>query len=128
MRNALLGFTLCAAIVFCASCGSREDCTITPIQVTVSPAAATADHAAVSPGNQVQFTASISGGHLSSSNCSIPLVITGPVWSSFDETVAQVDQNGLATCLQASTTPVRIQASAVNGMVNGSSSAELTCH
>lgn len=101
-------------------CGgsSSNSCFITAI---VTPASATADHNAASPGNQVQFSTSstVSG------NC--PLIAdTLGTWSTSDPGNTSISGAGLATCLSATTTPATISNS---GTVRGRkfTSATLTC-
>jgi hypothetical protein len=93
---------LCALI---AACGTSSDtCTI---NTTINPPNATADHSAAVPGNQVQFSlaSTVKG------NC--PLIADrAGVWSTSDQvntTISnQAPTQGLATCLNATSTPAMI--------------------
>lgn len=92
-----------------AGCGgSQNSCTIT---ATISPASATADHALAPPGNQVQFMTQSSA----AGNCPLTPDVLG-TWATSDSTNTSINQQGLATCLNATTTPATITN---NGMVRG---------
>ncbi len=65
----------------------------------VSPLSATADHLAVAPGNRVQFKLA----YETTGDCAPNFHIDGE-WSSNDPLDINIDQNGLATCINA--TPV----------------------
>jgi len=93
---------MCASM---AACGTSSDrCVVT---TAIAPMNATADHNAVAPGNEVQFSLSstVKG------NC--PLIPDSiGVWSTADPvntTISnQASTQGLATCLNATSTPATI--------------------
>jgi hypothetical protein len=118
----LLGPTLCCA--FIASCGGYGNtCTVT---AAVTPTPAMAHHSAIAPGNQVQFSikSTVTG------NCPLVADQAGS-WSTSDTvntTISnQAPTQGLATCLNATSSPVTITQS---GTVHGHSitPATLTCN
>ena len=104
-----------------AGCGgsTQNSCKIT---ANVTPAAAIADHTLAPPGNQAQFTAqsSVAG------NCPL-LPDTLGSWSTSDTVNTSINQQGLATCLNATATSATISNS---GTVRGRAftPATLTCH
>jgi hypothetical protein len=110
MKVCLLGLFSC---LFLASCGGYANtCTV---NAAVSPTSGTVDHSATAPGNQVQFSikSTVTG------NC--PLVADqGGTWSTSDSvntTISnQAPTQGLATCLNATSSPVTITES---GTVRG---------
>jgi hypothetical protein len=119
-------FLLCVVLtwVFLASCGGYgNSCTVT---ADVTPATATADHSAVPPGNQMQFSikSTVTG------NCPLVADQAGS-WSTSDAvntTISnQAPTQGLATCLNATPNPVTITET---GTVRGHSitPATLTCN
>jgi Flp pilus assembly protein TadG len=115
----VVGLFLCAILP--AGCGgTAPSCTIT---ANVAPAAATADHALAAPGNQVQFSAqsSVTG------TCPLSPDTKG-TWSTSDTTNTSIDQQGLATCLAATSTPATISNSGLVREIKGFTPATLTCH
>ena len=118
----LLGVVL--SCIFLPSCGGYGNtCTI---DAAVTPPNAMADHSATAPGNQAQFSlaSTVEG------NC--PLVADSlGVWSSSDSantTISnQAPTQGLATCLNSTSTPVTISnKSTVRG--HSFTPATLTCN
>ena len=91
--------------VLMAACGaSSNTCTVT---TAIAPANATADHSAAAPGNLVQFSA------VSSEKGYCPkFPDRAGVWSTsdpVDTTISnQPPTQGLATCLNATSTPATI--------------------
>ena len=106
MRKGPWLFSMVLGCVSMAACGgtSSDTCMIT---TGITPPNATADHNAAVPGNEVQFSlASTVRG-----NC--PLIPDfGGVWSTSDPvstTISnQAPTQGLATCLNATSTPATI--------------------
>ena len=124
MRRTLWLFGVVIACAFLASCGGYGNtCTI---NAAITPSNATADHSASAPGNQAQFSLA------SSVNGNCPLVADSVgVWSTSDPantTISnQAPTEGLATCLNATSTPVMIgNTSTVRG--RSFTSATLTCN
>ena len=120
MKKSVVFLTAIFLSVACAGCGGtpQNSCVIT---AKVVPLSAIADHNAVSPGNQVQFStnSSVSG------NCPLIPDALG-TWSTSDPGNTSISGTGLATCLGASTTPATISNS---GTVRGRkfTSATLAC-
>jgi len=89
-----------------AACGltSSDACVVT---TAMTPSSATADHNATAPGNEVQFSLSSS----EKGNCPLIPDFVG-VWSTSDPvntTISnQAPTQGLATCLNATSTPAAI--------------------
>ena len=111
----------CCGILI-SGCGSsmQNGCTIT---ANVAPASATADHTLAPPGNQVQFTAQSSA----VGNCPLAPDTLG-TWSTSDTTNTSINQQGLATCLNATTTPATISNSGMVRSIKAFTPATLTCH
>ncbi len=118
----LLGPTLACA--FIASCGGYGNtCTI---MADITPTTAMADHSATAPGNQVQFSikSTVTG------NCPSVADQAGS-WSASDAVNTSISNQaptqGLATCLNATPSPVTITES---GTVRGHSISPgtLTCN
>ena len=116
----LLGVMLYGA--FLVGCGGNG-CAIT---AAVTPTHATADHSAAAPANQAQFSTESAA----SPNCPLVADKVGS-WSTSDPvntTISnQAPTQGLATCLNATPNPVRIDNS---GNVRGHAMrpATLTCN
>ena len=93
----------CASMAACGGT-SGDTCTIT---TSITPPSVTADHNATAPGNEVQFSLSstVQG------NCPLMPDFVG-VWSTSDPvntTISnQAPTQGLATCLNATSTPAAI--------------------
>ena len=110
----LLGFVM-------AGCGgSTQSCTIT---AKISPPSATADHALAPPGNQVQFMtqSNVVG------NCPLTPDILGS-WATSDTTNTSINQQGVATCLNATSTPAMITNSGKIRSTTSFPPAALACH
>jgi len=114
--------SLALIFVLITGCGgsTQNSCMIT---ASISPATATADHALAPPGNQVQFTAqsSVAG------NCPLAPDVLG-TWATSDTTNTAINQQGLATCLNATSSPATITNSGEVRSFKGFTSASLTCH
>jgi hypothetical protein len=99
-------FPLFVFSLLLTSCGYSvsNNCSV---KTAIVPSSATADHSAAVPGNQVQFSlvSSVKG------TCPLPPDFLG-VWKTSDSvntTISnQAPTQGLATCQQATTTPVTI--------------------
>ena len=124
MQTLLFELVLAIALVLLPSCGSNHTtCTFTP---GIAPSNGQADHAASPPKNQVQFSV------VAPSTGDCPLIV-GQVgsWSTSDPVNTTISNEspteGLATCLNATPSPVTI---ANDGQVLGHSiaSANLTCN
>ncbi len=97
---------LIAVCTCLAGCGSPSHmCTELPPTLSVTPASATADHAAFPPGNQQQFLATSSAGS-TGVGCATPevIVLLKPAWTVSDPLDVSISSatdstNGLATCL-----------------------------
>ncbi len=106
---------LAGCSLFLAGCGAGSSgCTLTE-NLAVSPASATADHSSASPGNQIHFTAFVSPS--APPGCPIPewVAQATPVWTNPEPleisiSSAQSVNNGLATCLAATSGPVTLTA------------------
>jgi len=98
----LMLLLLCGLMATCG--GASDTCVIT---TAITPTSATADHSAAAPGNEVQFvlSSSVKG------NCPMVPDRLG-VWSTSDPvntTISnQAPTQGLATCLNATSTPATI--------------------
>lgn len=110
-------------------CGSSP-CKVTAI--TISPSAATIDHASPAPGNQQTFTA-----FPNNNGCAGPggtlVRYTDAVWTSSDPTNAPISNTagvtyGVATCLNAVNGPVTITATRTNSGQTLVGKATLTCN
>jgi len=116
---AKIGLSGCLLFLL-ASCGGygSNACQIT---ASITPSSASADHRAAPPGNQTQFSlqSSVSG------NCPYIADKLG-TWSTSDPANTTVNNQGLATCVNATATPATISNS---GTVRGHAyaSATLTC-
>jgi hypothetical protein len=92
----------CALAIACGSSSNR--CVIS---IALTPQSATADHNAIAPGNQVQFSteSSVAG------NCPMTPDYVG-VWSTSDPANTSISNQaptqGLATCLHATPMPATI--------------------
>jgi hypothetical protein len=112
-------------LLFCglmiSGCGgsTQNSCTIT---ANVAPAGAMADHTLAPPGNQVQFAAQSDA----VGNCPLAPDILG-TWATSDTTNTSINQQGLATCLNATTTPATISNSGVVRSTKAFTPATLTC-
>jgi hypothetical protein len=119
---------LLAVFLLTFSWGSDKTCQL--VGLTVSPATATADHAAVPPANQVQFFAAAKV----PKGCSIIQCVNcfRQTWSVSDPVKVSISNNasdnGTATCLGATNGAVTVSATAPvgsNQTVTGT--ASLTC-
>jgi hypothetical protein len=121
MKHPWLPVLLSCGLVM-GGCGgaAQNSCTIT---ANVVPASATADHTLAAPGNQVQFTAQ--GDAVG--NCPLAPDTLG-TWSTSDPTNVAINQQGLATCLGATSTPATIRNSGMIREIKGFTPASLTCH
>jgi hypothetical protein len=129
IRCIALLFVYAAVSILCACGTSSHDCTPTPIVVTVSPSNGSADHVATAPGNQVQFTATSTGGDIAS-GCAIPDIAFSPEWVSSDPTDIQFSdtQKGLATCTNGTSGSTTVTATIFRNGTSGKGTASLTCN
>lgn len=118
----------CCALAGCGG-SSKTVCKLTAI--TVSPPAATADHAAAAPGNQQQFAAFAAAG---TPGCAVALSnLTTATWSVSDPVAVSIGNvqgpnYGNATCLAATVSPVTVTATVPAGDgTNVSATASLSC-
>ena len=130
----LAGFT--ALLCGCAASGS-SGCNITSV-LEVTPSSATADHSAAAPGNEERFVATERS--TSIPGCPVPAVaaitivpVIYPAWTSSDPVDVTVSSapdatNGLATCVNATLTPVTLTATEGSGVTAQLASATLTCN
>lgn len=127
---AVLATVVCLLVIGCGGSPQNASCAITAIHI--SPATATADHAAASPGNSQHFDAFVSS---ASNGCSLQLsALTNATWTLSDAVNAEVgnQQNvnyGTATCINAAPAPITVAATVPAG--NGSNvnaTATLTCN
>jgi hypothetical protein len=116
----MLVLLVCGPVL--AGCGgtTQNTCSIT---ANVVPATGTADHALAPPGNQVQFAmqSSVAG------NCPLAADTQG-TWSTSDGTNTSINQQGLATCVNATASPATISNSGMVRGIKGFTPASLTCH
>ena len=109
--------------VACVSCGTYDNTCI--VHATVLPLEAQASHRALPPGNQVQFSVHAT----TTGSCGLVVGHVGS-WSTSDPDNTNISNQspteGLATCLNATSTPATISNS---GTVLGRpiASAKLTC-
>ncbi|HEX7286244.1 MAG TPA: hypothetical protein VF532_08685 [Candidatus Angelobacter sp.] len=115
-----LSVLLCCLLISGCGGSTQNSCTIT---ANVAPASAIADHTLAPPGNQVQFAAQ-SG---AVGNCPLAPDILG-TWSTSDTTNTSINQQGLATCLNATTTPATVSNSGMVRSTKAFAPATLTCH
>jgi hypothetical protein len=130
--GSFLGLAGIAALLCgCATSGSTN-CTVTAV-LGVQPSSATANHASVAPGNEQRFVATEHSTAVP--GCPIPLVVpvVYPAWTSSDPvdvtvSSAQDATNGLATCVNATLTPVTLTATEGSGTTAQSVPVTLTCN
>lgn len=109
------------------SCGgytnNNQNCK--PIALTISPASGSADHTAVAPGNQVQF----SGMEQYPSGCAQPQVLPTLQWTTSDTTNTSIPAGpsnpAVATCVNTTPQAATITGSLPDGSLKGT--ATLTC-
>ena len=106
-------------VIFCIGCGgkSRVDCT--PLDLSVAPQTATADHAAAAPGNQISFIA-FDGLRPGCPPTPGP-IRTDLKWSVSDTVNTKIGNTlnvdyGVATCINATPSPVTVTATGTNGL------------
>lgn len=117
---------LALACFFSTACGTGSNCPEN-IPLVITPANATADHTLSPPGNQIQFTANAP---TAGQGCKQEIaIISAPQWRSSDSTDVQFSPtvNGLATCVNATSSPSTISAQQVLGVQQANGTAQLTC-
>lgn|SRR5581483_5216170 len=128
--SALLLLLLSAALLL--SCGGNANTSQNcgPIALTVSPANGMADHTAIAPGNQVQY----SGMEQYPPGCVVPAAVPSLVpvltWTTSDTVNTSITNApgaapGVATCINATPQPATITGSLPDGSLKGT--ATLTC-
>ena len=120
---ALMSFVALVSAVGFLGCGAvshTENCSILAA-LKVSPQQGTADHTAIPPGNQVSFAAV----PVAQPGCALPEIVPYPAtWSTSDPVNTSIGATtGLATCINATSTPATITATA--GGTSGT--ATLSC-
>jgi hypothetical protein len=134
---AALSVTLLAAMQLVMGYGGAAPCSYTNV-VTVSPAVGSADHLAVAPGDQQQFSAfSQELPTANSSGCAVPNVIAKltPTWTVSDSTNVKISSaqdatNGVATCIGTTKSPITVTALGAltaGGATQTLGTATLTC-
>lgn len=95
-----LALLLCGGLVVGCGGSTQNSCTIT---ANISPPSGTADHTLAPPGNQVQFMtqSNVVG------NCPLAPDAQG-AWATSDTANTSINQQGMATCLNATSTPAMI--------------------
>lgn len=132
-----LAVMIFAAMQLVMGCGGAVPCSYMNV-VTVSPAVGSADHLAVAPGDQQQFSAfSQELPTANSSGCAVPNVIAKltPTWTVSDTTNVKISSaqdatNGLATCIGTTKSPVTVTALGAltaGGATQTLGTATLTC-
>jgi hypothetical protein len=129
----LIAISVC--VLFLAGCGVAPNpgaqCD-TSLQLRVTPAAATADHMAAPPGNQVVFGSVEGDGIVSGCPINNVLRLARPIWTNpapLDITIssAQDPTNGTAVCLTATNGPVTLTATDTTVKPALSAQVMLTC-
>ncbi|MBB5056226.1 hypothetical protein HDF16_000895 [Granulicella aggregans] len=139
--HAALSMTLFAAVEVLTGCGAAAPCTYTSA-VTISPAVGAADHLAVAPGDQQQFSAlSQREPTTASAGCAVPtanptnVTKLTPAWTVSDSTNVKISSaqdatNGLATCIgttKSTVTVTALGALTAGGATKALGTATLTC-
>ena len=126
LAMAALMLTGCAAVV------AGPNCALAGETFKVGPALGMADHMAVPPGNQQQFT--VTAAQTAPIGCpvSTAVVLLHATWANPDPTDVSISSandatNGLATCLGATTSPVVLTASFTLGIDTGTTPVTLSC-
>lgn len=122
---------IASLIVLIAGCGSSIDCSVA-VSLDVFPQAATANHLAAPPGNQVSFLA----GDVFPASCPpTPGPIGIPVqWSVSDPLNVTIGNtqgvdSGVATCKNATAGPITVTATGTNTRgATTTGTATLTCN
>lgn len=126
-RSIFAFFVLSLSAGLLLSCGgtaTTQNCH--PTGLAISPATGTADHTAMPPGNQVQY----SGMEQAPPGCVLPQVLPVLTWTTSDTTNTSITNTpgttpGTATCLNATPQPATITGSLPDGSLKGT--ATLTC-
>jgi hypothetical protein len=126
----MLALSGCALLL--AGCGAAPNPSpqcVPILQLRVTPAAATADHMAAPPGNQVQFSSVEGDGIVAGCPINNVLRLAQPVWTNpapLDITIssAQDATNGTAVCLSSTSGPVTL--TATDSTVKPALSAQVT--
>ena len=132
--KALLAVTGCCLMLSgCAAVGSSGSGCVEGIEFSTSPAAATADHSAASPGNQQKFNSGIAP-TVTGTGCALPawVMTATPTWANPDPldisiSSAPDETNGTAVCTAATLGPVTLTATETYSSKTYTSSVTLTC-
>ncbi|HZL29232.1 MAG TPA: hypothetical protein VFC39_22090 [Acidobacteriaceae bacterium] len=123
---------LSGCMLLLAGCGAVPNpgpqCVPT-LELRVTPTAATADHMATPPGNQVVFGAVEGDGIVAGCPINNVVRLARPIWTNPDPldisiSSAQDATNGTAVCLSSTSGPVRL--TATDSTVNPALSAQVT--
>jgi hypothetical protein len=111
-----IGCSFLAALTALCGCAAGAKCNGDTMVVTVAPASATANHAAASPANQVQFVGSAS--FAAGPGCAAPALSarvyaqwTNPEPEEIQISSANDSTNGTAVCLESTDGPVTLTGS-----------------
>ena len=127
----LLGLGCLSASFLGCAVTQNPGCSLTYV-LAVGPNAATADHAAASPGNQAQFRATVAP-QASSPGCPVPefVAVVDATWTVSDAVDAEISSaaatNGLATCLNAALNPITVTAAYTANGVTQVTTSSLVC-
>jgi len=123
----LIRLALAASAAVMLSCGSGTGISTScnPTALTISPTTGTADHTALPPGNQVQY----SGMLQYPSGCTVPAIVPILTWTTSDTTDISITGGpanpAVATCLNATPQPATITAALPTSGLKGT--ASLSC-
>lgn len=125
-RSIFASLVLVFSAALLLSCGGNTNKDCSPIGLAISPANGTADHTAMAPGNQVQYT----GMEQLPPGCVQPTLIPVLTWTTSDTTNTSITNTpgttpGTATCINATPQPATITGSLPDGSMKGT--ATLTC-
>ena len=128
-RSICTAAVLAAITVLLVSCGGTANMTkdCNPTALVIFPANGTADHTALAPGDQVQY----SGMEQLPPGCVQTALVPVLTWTTSDATNTSIGNApapatpGLATCINATSQPATITGSLPGGSLKGT--ATLTC-
>jgi len=132
MKKTLLALTVCSLVpVGCANPGSVV-CNSTGNTFAVSPATATANHSSAAPGNQAQFSSTLTPTY--PAGCPVPAIVVAayPTWTNPDPldisiSSAQNSTNGLAVCSGMTSGAVTLTSTETTTQQTYSQNVTLTC-
>lgn len=128
---------LCALFVAAAGligCASGVGCGPLQMSMSITPGTATVNHDATAPGNQQKFSAAEFA--TAQPGCATPAlgVLVIPTWTSSDPLDVQISNssdpstNGTATCVGATSAPVKLTATTGSGANVKTATDFLTCN